>query len=101
MIFAFVAGIILGVQHSDFAFAAGVIAGVLAAKAAIDVIWDRMPLLGLISPFVVYRYNLTQKGETTDHAWISYSLQMLVFGSALGLATYALFYLVFGVTPSA
>jgi hypothetical protein len=95
MIFAFVAGIMLGVQHSDLASAAGVIAVVLVAKAAIDVIWDKVPVLGLISPFVVYRYNLTQKGETTDHAWISYSLQLIVLGLALGLATYALFYLVF------
>jgi hypothetical protein len=44
---------------------------------------------------VVYRYNLTQKGETTDYAWISYSLQLMVFGLAVGLATYAFFYLVF------
>jgi hypothetical protein len=95
MIFAFVAGIMLGVEHSELPLAAGVIAGVLVAKAAIDVIWDRLPLLGLISPFVVYRYNLTQKGETTDYAWISYSLQMMVFGMAVGLATYALFYFVF------
>ena len=95
MIFAFVAGIMLGVQHSELPVAAGVIAGVLVLKAAIDVTWDRLPLLGLISPFAVYRYNLTQKGETTDYAWISYSLQLLVFGLALGLATYALFYIVF------
>jgi hypothetical protein len=95
MIFAFVAGIILGVEHSSPAWSAGVIAAVLALKAAIDVIWDRVPVLGLISPFVVYRYNLTQKGETTDYAWISYSLQLMVFGLAVGLATYAFFYLVF------
>ena len=95
MIFAFVAGIILGVEHSELPVAAAVIAGVMMVKAAIDVIWDRVPVLGLISPFVVYRYNLTQKGEPIDHAWISYSLQLLVFGLALGLATYALFYLVF------
>ena len=85
----------LGVQHSELPLAAGVIAGVMAAKAAIDVTWDKVPLLGLISPFVVYRYNLAQKGEPTDYAWISYALQMMVFGMAVGLATYALFYLVF------
>jgi hypothetical protein len=95
MIFAFVAGIMLGVEHSELPLAAGVIACVMAAKAAIDVIWDKVPLLGLISPFVVYRYNLKQKGEPTDYAWISYSLQMMVFGLALGLATYAFFDLVF------
>jgi len=95
MIFAFVAGIMLGMEHSGPGLAAGVIAGIMAVKAAIDVIWDKVPLLGLISPYVVYRYNLTQKGETTDHAWVSYSLQLVVFGTALGLATYGLFYIVF------
>ena len=99
MIFAFVAGIILGIQHSEPTYAAGVIATVIAAKTAIDVAWDKVPILGLISPFVVYRYNLTQKGEETSHAWISYALQMMVFGMVLGLATYALFFFVF--TPSA
>ena len=94
MIFAFVAGIILGIQHTELTDAAGVIAAVMAVKTAIDVIWDKVPILGLISPFVVYCYNLTQKGEVTTHAWISYALQMMVFGLALGLATYALFYLV-------
>ena len=98
MIFAFVAGIILGIQHSEPTHAAGVIAAVIAVKTAIDVIWDKVPLLGLVSPFVVYRYNLTQKGEAADYAWISYALQMMVFGMALGLATYALFFFVF--TPS-
>lgn len=95
MIFAFVAGIILGIQHSELAYSAGVIAAVIGVKTAIDVVWDKVPLLGLISPFVVYRYNLAQKGEATDYAWVSYALQMMVFGMALGLATYALFYLVF------
>ena len=99
MVFAFVAGIILGMQHNGLAHAAVVIAAVLAVKTTIDVIWDKVPILGLISPFVVYRYNLAQKGETTDHAWVSYTLQMMVFGMALGLATYALSYFVF--TPSA
>lgn len=95
MIFAFVAGIILGIQHIEPGYAAGVIAAVLGVKTAIDLVWDKVPLLGLISPFVVYRYNLQQKGEPTEHAWVSYLLQMMVFGMALGLATYALFYLVF------
>ena len=99
MIFAFVAGIILGIQHSELTLAAGVIAAVMAVKTAIDVTWDKVPIVGLISPFVVYRYNLTQKGEPTTHAWVSYGLQMMVFGMGLGLATYALFFFVF--TPSA
>ena len=95
MIFAFVAGIILGVEHSEWPAAAAVIAGVLVVKTAIDVIWDRVPLLGLISPFVVYRHNLAQKGEPTDYAWISYALQAMVFGMAVGLATYAFFHFMF------
>ena len=99
MIFAFVAGIILGIQHSEPTYAAGVIAAVIAVKTVVDIIWDKVPILGLISPFVVYRYNLTQKGEATAYAWISYALQMMVFGMVLGLATYALFFFVF--TPSA
>jgi hypothetical protein len=95
MIFAFVAGVILGVEHSELPFAAAVIAGVLVAKTMIDVVWDRMPLLGLISPYVVYRHNLAEKGEATEHAWVSYSLQMMVFGMAVGLAAYAVFHLLF------
>jgi hypothetical protein len=82
----------LGAQHTEWPVAVAVIAAVIVAKTAIDVIWDKMPLFGLISPFVVYRYNLTQKGEPVDHAWISYSLQMVVFGMAVGLVTYAFFH---------
>ena len=99
MIFAFVAGILLGIQHSELPYAIGVIAAVIAVKTVIDVTWDKVPLLGLISPYVVYRYNLAQKGEAIVHAWVSYAVQMMVFGMALGLATYALFFFVF--TPSA
>jgi ABC-type enterochelin transport system permease subunit len=99
MIFAFVAGIMLGIQHSELTYAAAVIAVVIAVKTAIDVAWDKVPFLGLISPFVVYRHNLAQKGEATDYAWVSYALQMTVFGMVLGLVTYTLFFFVF--TPSA
>jgi hypothetical protein len=90
MIFAFVVGLTLGFKAVDIPMALMFLFGALAAKLIVDVRWERMPLIGLVSPFIVYCHNLERAGEPVTHAWITYALQLLVFGMLAGMATYAL-----------
>lgn len=90
MIFALIVGIILGVSGLGTPLAILILAASLAAKAVVDVLWERVPYLGGVSPFVVYCRNLERAGEPIGQAWISYAMQLLVFGALLGMAAYAL-----------
>jgi ABC-type nitrate/sulfonate/bicarbonate transport system permease component len=62
----------------------------LAAKIVVDVTWQRLPVVGWPTAYAVYCYNLAQRGELTEHAWLSYVLQLLGFGLVVGWAAYAL-----------
>jgi len=79
----------LGLSGLKAPAAVAVLAICLIGKAVIDIRWNRVPLLGRISPFVVYCQNLSLSGESTDQAHISYTLQLIVFGLALGAAAYS------------
>lgn len=84
MIFGIFIGIILGLRGVDTPVAMLILVAALGIKVVVDVKWDRLPYFGAVSPYVVYRYNLERAGERTRHAWISYALQLLVFGGLLG-----------------
>lgn len=90
MIFSGVVGVILGYMKFETPMALLLLTGCLAAKLLLDVRWDRMPIVGTVSPYLVYCRNLSRAGEPVDHAWISYAIQLLVFGALLGGSAYAL-----------
>jgi len=90
MIFALIVGLILGFKSLEIPMALVFLAGALAVKIFVDVRWDRMPLIGLVSPFVVYCRNLKRAGEPVTHAWLTYALQLFVFGMLAGMAGYGL-----------
>lgn len=84
MIFALLLGAILGFTALDTAHAFLVLGASIALKAWIDVRYERMPFINTPSPYLLYCHNLAGSGEKTDHAWISYVLQLLVFGMLFG-----------------
>ncbi|MDH5535162.1 MAG: hypothetical protein OEZ08_06265 [Betaproteobacteria bacterium] len=88
MLFAILVGIILGLRGVETPIAVAILAAAIGIKVVIDVKWERLPYFGAVSPYVVYRHNLERAGERTDHAWISYALQLLVFGGLLGGTAY-------------
>ena len=88
MIFALIVGLILGFKAVETPMALVLLLGALAVKLLVDLRWDRMPLIGLVSPFVVYCRNLERAGESVVHAWITYALQLIVFGMLAGMAAY-------------
>ena len=90
MIFAVIVGAILGFSGLAAPVALLILAGSLAAKVVIDLRWDRVPIIGRVSPYVVYCHNLSQAGEPIEQAWISYAMQLFIFGGLLGGAAYAL-----------
>jgi hypothetical protein len=89
MFFAAIVGLILGLRSIEIAMALVVLAAALALKLVVDVKWERMPFFGVVSPYVIYVHNLGRAGEPTRHAWISYGLQLFVFGGLAGGTTYA------------
>jgi hypothetical protein len=88
MIFALIVGLILGFKAVEIPMALVLLLGALAVKLLVDLRWDRMPLIGLVSPFVIYCRNLKRMGESVVHAWITYALQLIVFGMLAGMAAY-------------
>lgn len=89
MIFAVFIGLLLGLRSVDAGMAVLLLAGALGAKLIVDVKWDRIPFLDMDSPYLVYCHRLRLAGETTRLAWVSYGLQLFVFGGLLGGTTYA------------
>lgn len=89
MIFAIFVGVVLGLRGVETPMAVVILAAALGAKVVFDVKWERVPYFGAVSPYVVYRQNLQRTGERTDHAWISYAIQLLFFGGLLGGTAYA------------
>jgi len=88
MLFAILVGVILGLRGVATPMALAILAAAIGIKIMVDVKWERLPYFGALSPYVVYRHNLERAGERTDYAWISYGLQLLVFGGLLGGTAY-------------
>jgi hypothetical protein len=90
MIFSLGMGILLGISNLATPAAMLVLAVALAGKVVFDIKWERVPVLGHVSPYVIYYHNLKQAGEPVEQAWISYALQLLLFGAVLGAAAFGL-----------
>lgn len=84
MLFALFAGAILGFMPLSALSAFLVLFFMLLLKAVIDVRYEKMPLFNSSSPFLMYCHNLAESGEETGFAWISYGLQLVVFGMIFG-----------------
>lgn len=90
MLFSLGVGILLGVSNLGTPAAMVVLAAALVGKVVFDIRWDRVPVLGRVSPYVIYYHNLQRAGEPVDQAWISYALQLLLFGAVLGTVAHGL-----------
>ena len=84
MLFALLAGAILGFMPMSTSAAFLVLLVLLSLKAMIDVRYEKMPLFNSTSPFLMYCHNLAERGEETGYAWISYALQLIAFGMIFG-----------------
>lgn len=90
MVFAAFVGFILGLRSIELPLAIVVLVAALFAKAYVDVRYERVPLFAVVSPYVLYCRNLEHAGERTDFAWISYVMQLFVFGGIAGGVIYAI-----------
>ncbi|HET7597527.1 MAG TPA: hypothetical protein VFK15_11395 [Burkholderiales bacterium] len=90
MIFSALIGAVLGFTGIPAPLALLGLAGALAGKLFVDLRWRKLPLVGSLSPFIVYCHNLQQRGESTEQAHLSYAMQFLFFGGSIGVALFAL-----------
>jgi hypothetical protein len=88
MLFALGVGILLGVSNMGTLSAMMLLAVMLMGKVVIDIKYERIPVLDRVSPFVIYCHKLDEAGETVEQAWISYGMQLLLFGAVLGVAAF-------------
>jgi hypothetical protein len=88
MLFALGVGILLGVSNMGTLSAIMLLAVMLMGKVVIDIKYERIPVLDRVSPFVIYCHKLDEAGETVEQAWISYGMQLLLFGAVLGVAAF-------------
>lgn len=84
MLFGLLLGAILGFVPLPTPVAFIVLAVALVVKAAVDVRFEKLPLFDSPSPFLLYCHNLAERGEETGYAWISYSMQLVIFGLIFG-----------------
>ncbi len=84
MLFALFLGAILGFMPIPAPAAFLILTAALGVKALVDVRYEKMPLFDSPSPFLLYCHNLAERGEETGYAWISYTLQLVVFGLIFG-----------------
>ncbi|RPJ47951.1 MAG: hypothetical protein EHM16_04325 [Betaproteobacteria bacterium] len=84
MLFALLFGAILGFTPLPTPVAFGVLAAALVLKAFVDVRFEKLPFFDAPSPFLIYCHNLAERGEETGYAWITYALQLVVFGLIFG-----------------
>ena len=90
MIFAALVGVMLGFSKLSTPVALLILTAALLAKVVVDLRWDRTPIMGSRSPYIVYCQNLERAGESIDQAWLSYAMQLLFFGGLLGAGIFAL-----------
>lgn len=90
MLFSAFVGFVLGASKVATPFALLILACALGAKAVVDLRWARTPLIGTRSPYVTYCRNLERTGESIDHAWLSYAMQLFFFGGLIGTGAFAL-----------
>jgi len=84
MLFALILGAILGFVPVGATTAFLVLAASLAVKALVDVRYDKLPYIDQPSPYLLYCHNLVERGESTSFAWLSYVVQLFVFGMIFG-----------------
>lgn len=84
MLFALFLGAILGFTPLPVPAAFLVLLTALGLKALVDVRYEKLPFFDSPSPFLLYCHNLAERGEQTGYAWISYTLQLVVFGMIFG-----------------
>ncbi len=89
MLFALLTGAVIGFIPLPTSAAFLLLLVLLSLKAMIDVRFEKMPLFNSPSPFLLYCHNLAERGEDTGYAWISYVLQLIVFGMIFGGALLA------------
>lgn len=83
-------GAVLGFSGLPVHWALLVLAAAIPVKVLFDVKWDHVPVIDRVSPYIVYCHNLSRAGERIDYAWISYGIQLFVFGMLLGSAAFGL-----------
>lgn len=90
MLFALLLGAALGFVPLDWPWVVMMMFVALAAKAILDILFEKMLLIDRPSPFQIYCHNLEMRGETAAFAWLSYAMQLVAFGMLFGGAAFAL-----------
>ena len=90
MFFSALIGMILGLGQWSAPVALFVLALAIGAKIVMDLRWHKTPVIGTTSPYIKYCENLERAGESIEQAWLSYAMQLFVFGNILGIGAFAL-----------
>jgi hypothetical protein len=90
MLFSAFVGMVLGVGQLSTPAALLVLVLAIGAKIIVDLRWHKTPLIGTTSPYIRYCENLERAGESIEQAWLSYAMQLFVFGGILGVGSFAL-----------
>jgi hypothetical protein len=90
MLFSPFVGMVLGAGQLPTPAAILILVIAVGAKILVDLRWYKTPLIGRTSPYVRYCENLERAGESIEQAWLSYAMQLFVFGNILGIGAFAL-----------
>jgi hypothetical protein len=88
MIWAVLLGFILAAGGAPAPIAVGALVAGVAMKGLAEIALPRSPLTGAESPYLLYVRQLRETGDAPAVPWFGYLLQMVAFGTILGMAAY-------------
>ena len=95
MLYGLLIGVILGASKVGITTAIPVLLGLVGLKGLAEIAFRRSWLTGGPSPYSYYLEQLAKAGPVATRAWVGYLAQVVLFGTLLGGAGYAVGRLVF------
>lgn len=88
MIYGLFVGIIMGVGNAPVAMTLLTIPALLSVKAGYEILMRKSWLTGDDSDYVLYVREIEKTETAPARLWVSYTVQLLLFGSLVGYAAF-------------
>lgn len=92
MIWAGMVGLVIGSAGAPPLAALATVAALVGLKGLAEIAFAKSPITGSESPYALYVENLRATGSVPSVPWAGYLLQMMLFGTAIGMVVYGLFH---------
>ncbi len=92
MIYSAIVGFILGFNHTPFILGGPVLVALIVLKGLAEILYRKNLFTGTPSPYVLYVEQRRNPESRSRSLWRGYLFQVILFGSLIGFAVYAIFF---------